>query len=463
MMQGKTVHEVLNAPTHSTQVRYIQKNSLRSLDDLKLCCAALIQELKAQPYQSYALCLDDTFNFTCALLACIYAHKTPVLPGHKVLNLLRTELSEQQRFDCILTEEEFSEFAQVPTCNLCRVPECTLTESERSALFAQEPDPESPIILYTSGSTGESKRILKPLYCMEREAVILYQHFESRLSAELKVAGTVYPWHMYGLTFRIFFPLLSGTAQECGLIHFSEELCARTDDLMLITSPAFVSRLDYALKPPRIKLTTSAGGKLNAEAAARYAEWSGCAFDEIYGSTETGVMATRLYRGADLSWQPFPGVTFEPKDDYVYLHSPLIPEESFRLDDLLSFDGRGHFTILGRRDRTVKIEEQRVSLTELEAKFCRLPDILECAIVVLTEAEKTYLGAVLRVSENTLAQIEQEGQVAFKKRLRLALLNSVEGTVIPKKMRLVTSMPSNHMGKRPVAKLKELFNHADAR
>ncbi|MCR5537381.1 MAG: AMP-binding protein [Succinivibrio sp.] len=463
MMQGRTVHEVLTAPTHTTQILYVQKHASRTLYDLKRCTAALIGVLKAKPYQSYALCLDDTFNFTCALLACIYAKKTPVLPGHKVLNLLRAELSEQQRFDCLMTEEEFPEFEGVPACNISTLRECTLTEAELEALFASAPAPDSPIILYTSGSTGESKRILKPLYCMEREAVLLYEHFKSRLDAELRVAGTVYPWHMYGLTFRIFFPLLSGVAQECGLIHFSEELCARAEELMLITSPAFVSRLDYTLKAPNIRLTTSAGGKLNSESAARYAVWSGCAFDEIYGSTETGVMATRLYRGADLVWQPFPGVSFEPQDDYVYLHSPLIPEESFRLDDLLSFDEQGHFTILGRRDRTVKIEEQRVSLTELEARFCSLPDILECAVVVLTEAEKTYLGAVLRVSDSTLDRINRDGLVAFKKGLRKALLNSVEGTVIPKKMRIVTRMPSNHMGKRPVAKLKELFNHADAR
>lgn len=453
-----SLHEALNCEDHLRLPLFVHKSGARTLLDLKEHSCRLISKLNALPYQSYALNLDDTFSFTCALIACLYASKTAVLPGHNVKALLQDEL-KALRYDCLITEQEEAACSALPILNLKGLDNSESYAAD--AYFKHPPRQDSPIVMYTSGSTGESKKIVKPLYCMERESVLLQGLFRDRLSDNLTVSGTVYPWHLYGLTFRIFLPLLCGLKQECTLLHFSEELCAKTSPLLLITSPAFVSRLDFSLTPPEIRLTVSAGGRLNPEAAERYVHWSGCGFDEIYGSTETGVMATRYYKGQTLPWSPFPGISFAATKEGICLHSPLLPTPDFLLDDRLAFEEDGSFNILGRRDRTVKIEEQRISLTRLEAQYCKIEGICECAIVVLTSGEKTMLGAVLRVEESTLRQIEKQGLAGYKKALRQTMLRMYPGSVLPRKIRLVTTMPVNHMGKRPTAQLMELFQHAD--
>lgn len=58
---------------------------------------ALSQRLTAQPGSYWALCFDDSYRFCVALLACWYAGKTPVMPGHS-----RAALLDEMQLDGVL-------------------------------------------------------------------------------------------------------------------------------------------------------------------------------------------------------------------------------------------------------------------------------------------------------------------------------------------------------------------------
>ena len=119
-----------------------------------------------------------------------------------------------------------------------------------------------------------------------------------------------------------------------------------------------MKRLDTQLSPPPVQVLLSAGGELPWQDVQYTASWLRVWPDEIYGSTETGVIARRYREQEQRRWLPFPGVQFRAEGEAFRLFSPLIAEDNgLLLDDLLQFSRDGQFHLMGRRGRIVKIEE----------------------------------------------------------------------------------------------------------
>ena len=125
----------------------------------------------------------------------------------------------------------------------------------------------------------------------------------------------------------------------------------------------------------------------------------------------------------------------------------------------LAPDGR-HFKLLGRRDRLVKIAEQRVSLPEMEEKMKQLDGIDDVALVALEGEKGTYLGAavVLDATRDAAASVTPGAKIlALRKRL-IPLFP--KGTV-PRRYRFVSELPRNAQGKVQVSSLKALLSDSE--
>src|SRR5690606_34174991 len=145
-----------------------------------------------------------------------------------------------------------------------------------------------------------------------------------------------------------------------------------------ISSPAFLKRLDHHLTPPPIALIISAGGMLPWRDVEQTRQWTQVTPDEIYGSTETGILAWRYRAEDDAPWRPFTGMRFVQENDAWRVFYPLIPEPAgLLLDDNLAFEENGLFRLHGRRGRVVKIEEKRISLYEIEQRLLALDGIVD--------------------------------------------------------------------------------------
>ncbi|MWT69242.1 AMP-dependent synthetase, partial [Escherichia coli] len=129
---------------------------------------------------------------------------------------------------------------------------------------------------------------------LDREARLLAEHFGDRL-AGCHVVASVVLHHLYGLTFRVVLPMALGLPLHASLLNYAEQLSALPDNkrYLFISSPAFLKRLDASLTPPPVNLLFSAGGALPWQEVAAVQAWLNVWPDEIYGSTETGVMAWR--------------------------------------------------------------------------------------------------------------------------------------------------------------------------
>ncbi|HBU95093.1 MAG TPA: AMP-dependent synthetase, partial [Leclercia adecarboxylata] len=228
---------------------------------------------------------------------------------------------------------------------------------------------------------------------------------------------------------------------------------------LFISSPAFLKRLDTRLAPPPVAMLISAGGVLAWESACATHRWLGLWPDEIYGSSETGVLAWR-HRQADARlWQPFPGVKISRVDDAFHVTSPLIrAPEGLLLDDILHIEDNGQFSIVGRRGRVVKIEDKRISLTEIEQRLLALEGICEAAALPVTRDGRQTIGVLLVLSDAGRQQLCQRGRKAQVLAWRRALQPWLEPVAIPRHWRIVDEIPVNSMNKRVYAQLQELFH-----
>ncbi|QLK63319.1 AMP-binding protein [Enterobacteriaceae bacterium Kacie_13] len=407
---------------------------------------SLIDKLRAEPQLRWAVCLEDNYAFAVALLALLYSGKTPVLPGH----FRQAVLAEQRdEFDALITD--------LPLELGCPI----LIYPCEAATFLS-PLPEWPcnasLILFTSGSTGKPQKIIKPVASLERESLWLAALWGEDLEGAYFTA-TVAPHHMYGLTFAFMLPLSLGMPFYARSIEYHEQLqtLALVRSLVLISSPAFLKRLDPALKIARLRLVFSAGGPLHHEASALTAATCGCAPIEIYGTSETGVIAHRL---PNAPWTLFDDIHFRRcADGHLALTSPLIPQADGIIlsDDVEILPDQRQFNLLGRKDRIVKIAEQRISLNEIEQRLYGLVFVSEACALTLEKQGRVCVAVVLVLSEAGEEQRRKFGHNPFIGQLRQALRAWLCPVSIPRYWRIVPAIPLNQQGKRAAAELQELF------
>ena len=323
-------------------------------------------------------------------------------------------------------------------------------------------DPAAPVTVFTSGSTGEAKRVAKTLALLEREAATLDRVLGPFVPGGARVHGTVTHQHVYGLAFRLCWPLASGRV-IAGPAHelWEGALSALSTGDVLVTSPAHLSRmegiapLDPARRP---SLVLSAGAPLAEGAAGDAAAVFGVPVTEIFGSTETGAMALRHRTDPDPAWRPLPGVLVEPAGDgLLRVRTPFVAGDGlFEGADRIAVADGGGFRLLGRADRIVKVEGKRVSLTEVEALLRALPEVADAAVIDLTHPVPR-LAAVVVPSAEGAVRLETLGAFRFGRLLRRALAATQESAGLPRHWRFVDALPSGPLGKRRRADIASLF------
>ena len=328
-------------------------------------------------------------------------------------------------------------------------------------LPAPDDVPPAGLELYTSGSTGEPKCVVKTLGQFEAECRVLETLWGTTLEHAVVVATTPYH-HIYGLLFRLLWPLCAGRPFDAVTIADPATLrrrLTRFPRTALVASPAQLSRLpdlaDLAALAPTPVLVFSSGGPLAPETARRYAAAWDDPPTEILGSTETGGVAWRRQGDAQMGWTPLPGIAVRSDHDGALLvSSPFLATPSpYRMEDAVECEPSGAFFLRGRLDRIVKIEEKRLSLPEMESCLARHPAVTAAALLPIQTGNRSSLGAVV-VAEGTGGG----GRKALVARLRDHLRQSYDPVLLPRRWRFVDRLPYTDRGKLAVAELAALLN-----
>jgi acyl-coenzyme A synthetase/AMP-(fatty) acid ligase/3-hydroxymyristoyl/3-hydroxydecanoyl-(acyl carrier protein) dehydratase len=451
--------------------------------------AAVAAALHTQNAQRYALCIDDPFDFACALFALFACGKEPVIPANATPGYL-ADLELADAYDAVLTDAGLAQIGRDAGAGLDGI-------GAPASGISGAIDPQAPLTLYTSGSSGTPKPIRKTLAQFNAEVHTLETQWGA-LIGDATMLASVPHHHIYGLLFRVLWPLAAGRAFERAIsieplhlqaqIQAQEQMQARTraqtqtgvqaqnrahtqttqhHATVIVSTPAQLSRWPalpgFAALTPAPRAFFSSGGPLALEAAQEYATAYGAAPIEIYGSTETGGIAWRRQDQTD-AWQPLTGIAIRRDEDgALTVRSPHLGHDGWhRTDDQIAFDADGRFRLQGRLDRVLKLDGKRVSLPELEARLALHPYVAQAALVPLAGASRERVGAVVALTDAGSAALRSEGRVLLAKTLRRHLAAYVDLVVLPRHWRFRLALPFDARGKLPVAALAAAFEaHAD--
>ncbi|MDG2688425.1 AMP-binding protein, partial [Vibrio parahaemolyticus] len=309
----------------------------------------------------------------------------------------------------------------------------------------------------TSGSSGKPKAIAKTLKQLDIEVAILDNLWGDTV-ANTRVESTVSHQHIYGLLFRVLWPLCSARPFSAHNLEFPEQIVHHADvDTTLVSSPALLKRLSEEHNPVAIRCVFSSGGPLPNQAAQHSQLLFGSLPIEVFGSTETGGIAYRQQHVACTPWTLFPGVEAELNhENCLKLRSPHIDENTwYQTADECYFHDSISFELRGRTDRIVKVEEKRISLVEVEKRLEQLPWVQESVVIPMEESGRLTLVSIIVLNDKGSDVLNELGKGKFWLELRKALRNWLEPIAIPRKFRVVDEIPLNSQGKRQVAEIEK--------
>lgn len=398
-----------------------------------------------EPGQEWAMYFEDTLHFAAALFGAWHAGKRVVLCAD---NLPATLQRLAQKVDGFVGDVSASHAPLRPD------PDADIVLDELDATRAR-------LFVFTSGSTGEPVAIEKRLVQLAREVESLEAAFGSALG-DAKVHGTVSHQHIYGLLFRVLWPLSSGRV-IAPRTFFHEDLLAALacEPAVLVASPAHLKRLpeqlDWSSLRGHLRGVFSSGGALSADPALDVRRQLGVAPIEIYGSSETGGIAWRQWNREQPAWHALPGVEWRIEDSRLEVRSPhlLDAQTWWRSGDRVAADGSG-FRLLGRADRIVKIEERRVSLDALERQIAEHDCVHDVRVGLLPGARDTLIAVVVP-NEAGWRILREQGRRALSHRLSQHLAHSHDAVTRPRRWRFAVNLPMNAQGKVTERVLTAMF------
>lgn len=435
--------------------------------------AACKQQAEQLQGQRVLLYLSDSYLFTLWLFALLQAGKTVILaPNGLPDTLAQAGLSA----DIQLCDDKLCADLPVPLVYDHQQPG---TAACQLPLLAE-------LVFFTSGSSGEPKLVYKKLWQLQREIAVLSATFaelgrpsdsaqSENSNTHLLVAATVPPQHIYGLLFRLLWPLSSGWTLARDTVHFAGQWLALSRyqmPVLLISSPAHLCRYhdvvellpQYPEHKQQFIGVFSSGGPLASADAAKFYQQTGLAPLEIYGSTETGGIGWRQYQQdtPNPAWQAFTGLQLrQDEQGCLWLKSPYLPDENwFATADLVSFISPLQFSLQGRADRIVKLAEKRLALGEVELCCTELPYVEKAVALVLpgrSAASRPQLALVVLLNAQGRDLLEQLGKFQLNQQIRQKLALRFDTVLLPRRFCYPTQLPFNAQGKLPRQALELLF------
>lgn len=403
--------------------------------------------------KNFALYFEDGLEFTAALLAAWQAGKTVWLAADALSVSVAALVPAVDAF-----VGDFPARCQplAATEAALAIPEFALLDAERVSL-----------VVHTSGTTGAAQAIPKRLAQLAAEVETLDAAFGSAMG-DADVVATVSHQHIYGLLFKILWPLVSGRPIHALSQNYPEQLAALVAQrsCVLVSSPAHLKRLPEHLvwegAKVQVHAVFSSGGPLPAEVALAAGGLLGQVPTEVYGSSETGGIAWRRRRSlADDAWTAFAPISWRVTEDgLLEVRSPHLYDDAWlrTADRAEPVNGHG-FVLKGRSDRIVKIEEKRVSLDAVEALLLGSPLVAAVRIVPVEEdvGRRQGLAAFIVPSAQGCAVLAG-GKLALNRELSKLLRGAVEAVALPRRWRYLEQFPMDAQGKTTQAALLALLD-----
>jgi acyl-coenzyme A synthetase/AMP-(fatty) acid ligase len=307
-------------------------------------------------------------------------------------------------------------------------------------------DPDEPfLLLFTGGSTGKPKAWPKTPRNILAEAGYLAGKFS--ITPDDLFLSTAPPQHIYGFLFSVMIPFMSSSCVLDGVYSFPREILRAIQDhraSILVSIPVHYRVLKVAdLQRHNLRMAFSSAGVLDKEDAAYFHSKTGLDITEIYGSTETGGVASRSRSRDGESWRSLDPVAWKIRKGRLHVRSsfisPTLPRNTdgfFATADRADYESDERFILRGRADNIVKIGGKRVDLSAVQAKLKQIPGVRDALVVAIPTGKGT---------QNKLAALVETDLDELQLRRDIALVS--ESYAVPKRIVVVEEIPMTYSGK----------------
>ncbi len=401
---------------------------------------ALAQSL---PEASHAVNLcEDRYAFLLAFAALLIRGQVCLLPPNRATGVVRAVAAEYPGSYCLVdqpcAELALNQFVVTPPFGTRSSNNVPLIDANQQAL-----------VIFTSGSTGTPRPYDKYWGDLVRGTELAAHRFKLEHFIGGTLVATVPPQHMYGLEATILFALHSPLAVHGGRPFYPEDvrqaLLQVSAPRLLITTPVHLRAcVGASLAWPPMSLIISATAPLSTDLAAEAEGHFGCPVHEIYGSTETGAIASRHTLTEPL-WHPYDSVHLHCVDGRCQVAADFLPQ-AMPLNDIIESRAAG-FTLLGRDSDMINIAGKRASLADLTRRLQDIPGVEDGALVLLDEDRERggRLGALV-----VAPALSEQAILA-------AMGELMDAVFIPRTLYRVQRLPRNETGKLPRAELLAMF------
>jgi len=324
---------------------------------------------------------------------------------------------------------------------------------QAEAVWPSIPADQVVAIGYTSGSTGTPSANLKTWRSFHASNAGNLAMLRAAVGPRFEVIATVPPQHMYGLEMSVMLPLLGGVGVHVGRPFFPADVAAALAEVpaprVLVTTPVHLRALvESGIVLPPLAAMLSATALLPVELAHAAEQCFGAPVLEVFGSTETCVIASRRPT-LDEDWSLYEGVTLHPQPDGTSVEA-LQLAAPVTLPDIVSLSDHGRqFRLRGRQADMLEIAGKRASLGDLSRRLLAIPGVQDGVVFQLDGADA--LG-VHRIAALAVAPGLDEHTILD------ALRRAIDPLFLPRPLRLVNALPRNETGKLPLAALLALLH-----
>lgn len=388
---------------------------------------------------------SDRYRFSVGLAAAMVANKVSLLPSTHTPEVVRQIRLFAPDVFCLTDSERCP--VDLPQL---RYP--VIKPGFTDAFAIPQIDSQQRIaIVFTSGSTGmpqpHSKTWGALVSSVQAEALRVGLLHDTACT----IVGTVPAQHMYGFESTVLMAWLSGNAFSHTQPFYPADICralaAVPTPRVLVSSPVHLrALLDAGLALPALSQVVSATAPLSARLAQDIEARCQAPLIEIYGCTETGLIATRRSTQT-AEWQLLPGIRLLVDDQCVracgaHIATPIV------MNDILEPLGEEHFLLHGRLADLINIAGKRHSLASLNHLLNTIPGVVDGAFYMPdeTDHDRTTRLAACVVAPGMDAPA-----------LLAALREHIDPVFLPRPLLFVDALPRNSAGKLPRAVLEALF------
>ena len=388
---------------------------------------------------------SDRYRFSVGLAAAIVTGKVSLLPSTHTPETVRQIKVFAPDVFC-LTDSDLCT-VDLP---LLRYPVMTASQAEAFAI-PQIDASQRIAVVFTSGSTSTPQPHPKTWGALVSSVQAEATRLGVPHNTPHTLIGTVPPQHMYGFESTVLMAWHSGNALSHAQPFYPADICqalaAVPKPRVLVSSPVHLrALLNAGLALPELALVVSATAPLSAQLAQDVEARCKASLMEIYGSTETGLIATRRPTQSE-EWQLLPGIKLIAEGDSVRACGGHI-ETMIAMGDMLEPVSDEHFLLHGRMADLVNIAGKRHSLASLNHLLNSIPGVVDGAFYMPDETNPEH------VSRLTACVVAPGLDAPY---LLAALREHIDPVFLPRPLLFVEALPRNCTGKLPRAALQSLF------